>query len=97
MGGFGNFGAFGPSGSWNESRNYTPAVLYDADQFSGHGARGYYKMWRSGTNTSGNKTIGLAVSTTPATGADTTSLIIFASLTIGLGLNMLRLAVFQKR
>ncbi|GEM_PF-771134 len=31
-------------------RAYYPCVLYDADQFSGHGASSYYKMWYGGYN-----------------------------------------------
>jgi hypothetical protein len=31
-------------------RAYYPCVLYDADQFSGHGASSYYRMWYGGYN-----------------------------------------------
>lgn len=34
--------------AWNDARNYTPAVLYDAGGFGGHGDNAQWKMWRTG-------------------------------------------------
>jgi hypothetical protein len=53
-------GELGGSGSWNESRNYTPMVLYDANSFSGHGDNRSWKMWRTGKAANGNYAIGYA-------------------------------------
>jgi hypothetical protein len=53
-------GERGGSGSWNESRNYTPMVLYDANGFSGHGDSTPWKMWRTGKAANGNYAIGYA-------------------------------------
>jgi hypothetical protein len=36
---------------WSDNRTYTPWVVYDADNFSGHGDAYTYKMWFSGKNT----------------------------------------------
>jgi hypothetical protein len=60
LGGYGTFGGMGPAGSWNEKRNYTPMVLYDANKFSGHGEACEFKMWRSGVSASGNYSVGYA-------------------------------------
>lgn len=34
--------------TWRSDRTYTPSVLYDANQFSGHGDAAYFKMWYTG-------------------------------------------------
>ena len=62
LGGFGAFGGLGAPGTWNDIRNYTPMVLFDANGFDGNGPACYYKMWRTGrTNTpSTNYTTGHA-------------------------------------
>lgn len=52
-------GELGVPGTWNDARNYTPAVLYDADGFSGHGENSRWKMWRTG-KTGSNYAIGYA-------------------------------------
>jgi len=46
-------------GAWNEERSYTPMVIYDANNFSGHGEDYAYKMWLSGRS-GGNYAIGYA-------------------------------------
>ncbi len=53
-------GQLGGAGSWSESRNYTPAVLYDAAGFSGHGDNTTWKIWRTGRSAAGNYAIGYA-------------------------------------
>ena len=44
---------------WRDVRTYTPWVLFDANQFSGHGAAVNWKMWFTG-RTGSNYTIGYA-------------------------------------
>ncbi len=44
---------------WRNVRTYTPSVLFDANQFSGHGAAVNWKMWFTG-RTGSNYTIGYA-------------------------------------
>lgn len=46
--------------TWRAGRTYTPCVLYDASQFSGHGDACYYKMWFTGATASDTCTIGYA-------------------------------------
>ncbi len=53
-------GELGGAGSWNEGRNYTPMVLYDAGGFGGHGDSSRWKMWRTGKSDSGEYSIGYA-------------------------------------
>ncbi|MEM3030581.1 MAG: hypothetical protein QXH27_02495 [Candidatus Micrarchaeia archaeon] len=57
-------------GAWNAERSYTPMVLYDANNFSGHGENSAYRMWFTGM-ASGNYAIGGARFTTsyPTSGA----------------------------
>lgn len=50
----------GPAGSWNETRNYAPSVIYSATAFDDHGPACHYKMWRSGQDTSSNRVIGFS-------------------------------------
>ena len=45
---------------WRSTRTYTPMVLYDASNFSGHGDANLLKMWYSGLNSGGNYAIGYA-------------------------------------
>ena len=40
---------------WSDNRTYTPWVVYDAANFSGHGDAYTYKMWFSGKNTATEK------------------------------------------
>jgi len=44
---------------WRNNRTYTPQVIYDPDEFSGHGDSLTYKMWFSGRDAS-NYAIGYA-------------------------------------
>lgn len=46
--------------TWRAGRTYTPCVLYDANQFSGHGDACYLKMWFTGATSSDYCTIGYA-------------------------------------
>jgi hypothetical protein len=56
---------------WRSVRTYTPMVIYDASQFSGHGEAAYFKMWFSGKDAPGNYAMGYArilePTATPAT------------------------------
>lgn len=45
--------------AWRSGRTYTPSVLYDAGQFSGHGDLAYVKMWYTGVSGS-NYAVGYA-------------------------------------
>lgn len=36
--------------AWRSSRTYTPSVIYDASQFSGHGDTAFLKMWYTGVS-----------------------------------------------
>ena len=45
---------------WNAIWSYTPAVLYDALRFNGHGDGCEYKMWRSGKDINDNMYLGYA-------------------------------------
>jgi len=36
--------------AWRSDRTYTPLVLYDENQFGGHGDTAYYKMWYTGVD-----------------------------------------------
>jgi hypothetical protein len=44
---------------WRDVRTYTPCVIYDANEFSGHGESCHFKMWFTG-RTGSNYTIGCA-------------------------------------
>ncbi len=92
LGGYGAFGGFGPPGSWNEVRNYTPAVLYDPAQFNGHGDPYYYKMWRTGRSAGSNYTVGYSVGYLifPATGLNTGAIMIFSLVALIVGLAVTR-------
>ncbi len=47
--------------AWRDARCYTPAVLYSASRFDGHGEAATYKMWFTGlTSATVNMTIGYA-------------------------------------
>jgi hypothetical protein len=39
--------------TWRSERTYTPSVVYDANQFSGHGESSAFKMWYTGVSGSG--------------------------------------------
>jgi hypothetical protein len=53
------FGQGLPSGG---AMAYYPKVIYDANQFSGHGNTAYYKMWFGSDNGTGTRQIGYAES-----------------------------------
>jgi len=56
--------------SWRNDRTYTPWVLYDPDNFSGHGDACPFKMWFSGKDTAGKYSIGYAAATPVDAGPD---------------------------
>jgi hypothetical protein len=60
----------GLSGSWNDLRDYTPTVIYDANEFNGHGDLSDFKMYYSGADVQGIKAIGYKTGAipTPAVG-----------------------------
>jgi hypothetical protein len=47
--------------AWRSERTYTPLVVYDGNQFSGHGDSAYFKMWYTGKSGS-NYAVGYASS-----------------------------------
>ena len=47
---------------WRNARCYTPSVLYSATKFDGNGIPASYKMWFTGQDNNGNRTIGTAMS-----------------------------------
>lgn len=46
------------AGTWHSKRAYTPAVLYDAARFSGHGDNSEFKLWYAGRDDSGTYHLG---------------------------------------
>ncbi len=56
--------------AWRNDRTYTPWVLYDPDNFSGHGNSCPFKMWFSGKDSSGKYSIGYASATPVDAGPD---------------------------
>src|SRR4030042_1489472 len=55
---------------WRNNRTYTPWVLYDVANFSGHCDACPYKMWFSGRSTDGKYSIGYACATPVDAGPD---------------------------
>ncbi len=55
---------------WRNDRTYTPWVLYDPDNFSGHGDPCPFKMWFSGKDAAGRYSIGYATATPVDAGPD---------------------------
>jgi hypothetical protein len=45
-------------GTWENTKPYTPQVLYDINRYSGHGNNSQYKMWHAGVSAGGNYTLG---------------------------------------
>ena len=62
IGGGGTFNGYGPSGTFNDERNYAMSVLYDPGYFGANGTAAIWKMWRSGRDTSGVYSLGFATS-----------------------------------
>ncbi len=56
--------------AWRNDRTYTPWVLYDPANFSGHGDFCPFKMWFSGKDTQGKYSVGYASATPVDAGPD---------------------------
>jgi predicted GH43/DUF377 family glycosyl hydrolase len=59
---YGNNPVFGQGLPGGGAMAYYPKVIYDANQFSGHGNSAYYKMWFGSDNGTGTRQIGYAES-----------------------------------
>lgn len=53
---------------WRSDRTYTPKIIYDANQFGGHGDAAYYKMWYTGKRPAQAEDFAIGYATLPGGG-----------------------------